>query len=144
LFTGSGKIAANRDQEDMMEFYFPTEQGEQLAFICAAITAVLGLVIFLLPGPCLRLSAFQIGEVRPEGYGSVRAVGGQYVALGVTPILLAQDWFYMMLGLVLAASAIGRLVSFAFDRGLTPKNIAIFLLQVVLSGGPLAYVFGYI
>ncbi|TWF50279.1 DUF4345 domain-containing protein [Neorhizobium alkalisoli] len=127
-----------------MEFYFPTEQGEQLAFICAAVTAVIGLFIFLFPGPCLRLSAFQIGEVRPEGYGSVRAAGGQYVALGLTPILLAQDWFYMMLGLVLAGSAIGRLASFAFDRGLTVRNIAIFLLQVALSGGPLAYVFGYL
>lgn len=127
-----------------MELYFPTETGEQIAFIFSAVTAVLGLIIFLFPGPCLRLSAFHVGAVTPEGYGSVRAAGGQYVALGLTPILLAQDWFYMASGFVLAAGAAGRLVSFAFDRGLTPRNIAFFILQVVLATGPLAYVFGYV
>jgi hypothetical protein len=127
-----------------MELYFPTELGEQLAFIGAAATVLLGVFILLLPGAVLRLAAFQVGEVRPEGYGSVRAAGGQYVALGLLPILLAQDWFYMALGLVLAAGAAGRLVSFVFDRGFTLRNVLIFLLQVVLASGPLAYVFGYV
>jgi len=45
---------------------------------------------------------------------------------------------------VLGLGAFGRLVSFAFDRGATVKNTLIFLLQVVLSAGPLAYVFGYL
>lgn len=126
-----------------MELYFPTETGEQIAFVCAAITAVLGLVILIFPGLCLRLSAFHVGEVRPEGYGAVRSAGGQYVALGVMPMLLAQDWFYMMLGAVLAVGAAGRLLSLVLDRGATGKNIAFLLLQVVLSAGPLAYVLGY-
>jgi hypothetical protein len=103
-----------------------------------------GLIILLLPGPVLRLAAFQVGDVRPEGYGSVRAAGGQYLALGILPILLAQDWFYMALGTTLAVGAAGRLLSFIFDRGLTLRNILIFLLQVVLSAGPLAYVLGYV
>ena len=127
-----------------MELYFPTELGEQLAFVAACVTALLGLVVLLLPGPALRLSAFQVGEVRPEGYGSVRAAGAQYIGLGTVPILLAQDWFYMMLGIVLALGAAGRLISFVFDRGLTPINILVFLLQVALATGPLAYVFGYV
>ncbi|RWX75170.1 DUF4345 domain-containing protein [Neorhizobium lilium] len=127
-----------------MELYFPTELGEQLAFIGASATALLGLVILLLPGPVLRLAAFQVGDVRPEGYGSVRAAGAQYIALGVLPILLAQDWFYMALGIALGLGAGGRLVSFVFDRGLTLRNVLIFLLQVVLAAGPLAYVFGYV
>jgi hypothetical protein len=127
-----------------MELYFPTELGEQLAFMGASATALAGLIILLLPGPVLRLAAFQVGDVRPEGYGSVRAAGGQYLALGILPILLAQDWFYMALGTTLAVGAAGRLLSFIFDRGLTLRNILIFLLQVVLSAGPLAYVLGYV
>ena len=127
-----------------MEFYFPTEMNEQVAFIGAALTAIVGLVIFLFPGPCLRLSAFQVGEVRPEGYGSVRAAGARYIGLGVLPVLLAQDWFYLATGVVLALGAAGRLVSFAADRGLTFRNVLFFLLEVGLSAGPLAYVFGYI
>jgi hypothetical protein len=127
-----------------MEFYFPTEIGEQLAFIAAAATAVIGIIILLFPGPCLRFSAFQVGEIRPEGYGSVRAAGARYIGLGVLPILLAQDWFYMATGVVLALGAAGRLVSFFADRGLTPRNTLIFLLEVALSAAPLAYVFGYL
>ncbi|AYD02793.1 membrane protein [Neorhizobium sp. NCHU2750] len=127
-----------------MEFYFPTEMNEQVAFIGCAATAVIGLLIFLFPGTVLRLSAFQVGEVRPEGYGSVRAVGGRYIGLGILPILLAQDWFYMATGVVLALGAAGRLVSFFIDRGVTPRNIVFFLLEVALSAAPLAYVFGYI
>jgi hypothetical protein len=127
-----------------MEFYFPTELNEQVAFIACAITAVIGLIVLLFPGPVLRLSAFQIGEVRPEGYGSVRAAGAQYIGLGVLPILLAQDWFYMATGVVLAMGAAGRFISFFADRGLTSRNVLFFLLEVVLASGPLAYVFGYI
>lgn len=127
-----------------MELYFPTEPGEQIAFVCAAITAVIGLIILLFPGACLRLSAFQVGEARPEGYGSVRSAGGQYVALGLMPILLAQDWFYMALGLVLGLGACGRLLSLVLDRGATAKNGLFCLLQVALSAGALAHVFGYV
>ncbi len=127
-----------------MEFYFPTEPGEQLAYLAACATAVLGLFILLLPGQVLRLAAFQVGEVRPEGYGSVRAAGAQYVALGLLPILLGQDWFYMALGIVLGLGAVGRLLSFVLDRGVTVRNGLILLLQVVLAAGPLAYVFGYL
>ncbi|MBP1845123.1 hypothetical protein J2046_003392 [Rhizobium petrolearium] len=127
-----------------MELYFPTELGEQLAFVCAAATAVLGLVAFLFPAFVLRLTAFQIGEVRPEGYASVRAAGAHHLGLGLTAIMLAQDWIYMVLGIALGFAAIGRLVSWAFDRAFTPRNIAFFLLQVVLAAGPLAYVFGTI
>lgn len=127
-----------------MELYFPAELGEQLAFAGAAATAVLGLLLLLFPGPVLRLNAFQIGEVRPEGYAAVRAAGAHHLGLGLTAIMLAQDWIYMTLGIALAFAAAGRVVSGVFDRAFTPRNIAIFLLQVVLSAGPLAYVFGYI
>ena len=58
--------------------------------------------------------------------------------------MLAQDWIYMTLGVALGFAALGRLLSCALDRGFTPRNIAFSLLQVVLAGGPLAYVFGYI
>lgn len=127
-----------------MELYFPAELGEQLAFAGAAATAVLGLLLLLFPGPVLRLMAFQVGEVRPEGYAAVRAVGAHHLGLGLTAIMLAQDWIYMTLGIALGFAALGRLLSCALDRGFTPRNIAFSLLQVALAGGPLAYVFGYI
>lgn len=127
-----------------MEFYFPTELGEQLAFTGAAATAVIGLFVLVFPATVLRLSAFHIGGIRPEGYASVRSIGAQYLGLGLLPILLAQDWLYMALGIALAFAAMGRLLACILDRALTPRNILILLLEVVLSAGPLAYVFGYL
>lgn len=127
-----------------MELYFPTELGEQLAFVCAAATAALGLLAFIFPASILRVMAFQIGEVRPEGYAAVRAAGAHHLGLGLAAIMLAQDWIYMGLGIALGFAALGRLVSCAFDRAVTPRNIAFFLLQVVLAAGPLAYVFGIV
>lgn len=123
-----------------MELYFPTELGEQVAFVCAAATALLGLLAFLLPATVLRLSAFQIGEIRPEGYAAVRALGGHHIGLGLAAIMLAQDWIYLTLAVALGCAAAGRLVSCALDRAFTLRNIAFFLLQVALAGGPLAYV----
>jgi len=127
-----------------MELYFPTELGERVAFVCAAATAAFGLLIFLFPAVVLRVSAFQIGEVRPEGYAAVRSTGAHHLGFGLAAIMLAQDWIYMTLGIALGFAALGRLLSCALDRGFTPRNIAFSLLQVVLAGGPLAYVFGYI
>ncbi|CDZ52124.1 hypothetical protein [Neorhizobium galegae] len=127
-----------------MELYFPTELGEQVAFVCAAATAALGFLVFLFPAVVLRLTAFQIGEVRPEGYAAVRSAGAHHLGFGLAAIMLAQDWIYMTLGIALGFAALGRLLSCALDRGFTPRNMAFSLLQVVLAGGPLAYVFGYI
>ncbi|MCJ9672021.1 MULTISPECIES: DUF4345 domain-containing protein [unclassified Neorhizobium] len=127
-----------------MELYFPTEFGERVAFVCAAVTAALGLLVFLFPAFVLRLTAFQIGEVRPEGYAAVRSTGAHHLGFGVAAIMLAQDWIYMTLGIALGFAAVGRLLSCALDRGFTLRNAAFSLLQVVLAGGPLAYVFGYI
>lgn len=127
-----------------MELYFPTELGEQVAFICAAATAALGFLVFLFPAVVLRLTAFQIGEVRPEGYAAVRSTGAHHLGFGLAAIMLAQDWIYMTLGIALGFAALGRLMSCVLDRGFTPRNIAFSLLQVALAGGPLAYVFGYI
>jgi hypothetical protein len=127
-----------------MELYFPTELGEQAAFVCAAATAFLGFLTFLLPASALRLSAFQVGEIRPEGYAATRAAGAHHVGLGLSAIMLAQDWIYLTLGIALALAALGRLVSCFADRAFSPSNIAFFLLQVVLSAGPFAYVFGYL
>ena len=127
-----------------MELYFPTELGEQVAFVCAAATAAIGLMVFLFPASVLRLTAFQIGEVRPEGYAAARSAGAHHLGLGVAAIMLAQDWIYMTLGIALGFAALGRLVSCVLDRGFTTRNMVFSLLQVVLAGGPLAYVFGYI
>ncbi|WP_137129416.1 DUF4345 family protein [Rhizobium sp. FY34] len=126
-----------------MELYFPSELPEQLAFFGAAAAALIGLFLFLLPQTALKLGGFMVGEVTPDGYAATRASGGLYLGLALAALLLAQDWTYLALGAAMAMAAIGRLLSALLDRAVTPRNIVLALLQVVVGGLPLAYVLGY-
>lgn len=126
-----------------MELYFPTEIPEQLAYFGAVLLALTGLLQFALPATALRIFGFSVGEVTPEGYGAIRSGGGLQLGLGLTAIFLAQDWTYLALGVASAVATLGRLVSLIFDRGVTARNIAHLLLQIVISVLPLGYVFGY-
>lgn len=126
-----------------MEFYFPTELPEQLAFVASAIAALIGLFLIVLPGTALRLGGFQVGQITPEGYGATRSTGGLYLGLPICALLFAQDFYYLMVGVTLGFSAVGRLLSLLLDRGLVVRNIALLVLQLLLAAGPLGYSLGY-
>lgn len=126
-----------------MEFYFPTELPEQLAFVASAVTALIGLLLILLPGTALRLGGFQVGQITPEGYGATRSTGGLYLGLPICALLFAQDFYYLMVGVTLGFSAFGRLLSLLLDRGIVVRNLALLVLQLLLAAGPLGYSLGY-
>lgn len=126
-----------------MELYFPTELPEQLAYFGAALLALVGLFQLVLPSTALRFAGFSVGQITPEGYGATRSHGGMQLGLALAAIFLAQDWTYLALGASVAVGLFGRLVSFVFDRGLTVRNIALAVLQLLIAGLPLGYVLGY-
>ncbi|WP_137133783.1 DUF4345 domain-containing protein [Rhizobium sp. FKY42] len=126
-----------------MELYFPTELPERLAYLGACLLALHGLLQFALPSTALKLFGFSVGEVTPEGFATIRSNGGLQLGLGLTALFLAQDWTYLALGVAAAVSVLGRLVSLIFDRGVTARNIAYVLFQIVTAALPLGYVFGY-
>lgn len=126
-----------------MEFYFPTELGEQLAFTAAAFTALAGFIIMFAPGYALRLFGLQPREGRPEGYAEGRSMGGFYLGLGLSAIMLAQDWIYMALGASFAMAVFARIVSILSDKSGTIVNYLLLVVQAVLAALPLLYVFGF-
>ncbi|MFN7101110.1 MAG: DUF4345 domain-containing protein [Pseudorhizobium sp.] len=126
-----------------MELYYPSELPEQLAFLAAAVVAVIGLLTMLLPAPMLRAAGFTTGEVAAEGFGAVRSSGGFQLGLGLAAVALAQDFTYLMLGSALGLAALGRFLSLLLDRGWTARNVLATVAQLVLAGLPLGYVFGY-
>lgn len=126
-----------------MEFYFPTELPEQLAFIASAVTALVGLLILVSPGTALRLGGFQVGQITPEGYGATRSTGGVYLGLPLCALLFAQEFYYLAVGVTLGFAALGRLLSLFLDRGLVARNVALLALQLLLAAGPLGYSLGY-
>lgn len=126
-----------------MEFYFPTEMPEQIAFVASVVTALLGLFLLALPGTALRLGGFQVGQITPEGYGATRSTGGLYFGLPLCALLFAQEFYYLMVGVTLGFSAFGRLLSLFLDRGVVARNVAFLVLQLLLAAGPLGYSLGY-
>lgn len=76
-----------------MEFYFPTEFGEQLAFWAAAISAVIGLVVMFAPGLTFRMFGLSYLSDRRDGLVLLRSsLGGFYLGFGASALLLAQPW----------------------------------------------------
>ncbi|MDE1993510.1 MAG: DUF4345 domain-containing protein, partial [Rhizobiaceae bacterium] len=73
-----------------MDFYFPTDLGEQLAFCAAAFTALIGLIMMFAPGYTYRFLGINVREGRTDAYGAGRSTGGFYLGLGLVAILLAQ------------------------------------------------------
>ena len=94
-----------------MEFYFPTELGEQLAFGAAAFTALAGFIIMFAPGYAMRLFGMQVREGRRDGYAELRSMGGFYLGTGLAAIMLAQNFTYLALGAAFAMAAFARIIS---------------------------------
>lgn len=130
-------------QENTLQFYFPSELPEQLAFLAAAAVCLIGSLLMLFPGQLLRASGFTTGNIGAEGFGGVRSTGGLYLGLGLSVLALAQDFTYLALGCAIAFAAFGRTLSLFLDRGLTARNLLALALQIVLASLPLGYVFGY-
>ncbi|MBX5105304.1 DUF4345 domain-containing protein [Rhizobium lentis] len=126
-----------------MEFYFPTEFGEQLAFCSAAFTALAGFLMMFAPRHALRLLGLQAREGRPEGFGEARSMGGFYLGFGASAIMLAQNWIYMALGASFVMAAFARVISILSDKGSNIVNYLLLVVHIALAALPLLYVFGF-
>ena len=128
-----------------MDFYFPTERGEQLAYCAAAFTALLGLFMMFAPGYTYRFLGLQTREGRLNAAAEARStMGGFYLGFGLSAILLAQPMVYLALGASFALAAFGRILSMLSDRGGMVVNTILLVVQAVLAILPLLYVFGWV
>lgn len=126
----------------MIEFPYPTSTGEALAFASAAATALLGLMLFVLPR--LTLRAMGIGTVagRDDAVAEIRSVmAGFLLAGGMGSIMFAQPFVYLVLGASWAITVLGRVVTAVVDRGLSRIQVLQTVIELLLAAGPLAYVF---
>lgn len=125
-----------------MEFYFPIEVGEQLAFLSAAATAIAGCFVLFAPGLTLRALGLVSPEGRPEGLSAARSTGGLIVGFAGTALLLAQPTVYLAFGAAVGLSAFARVLSVMSDQGGTWRNLLLLVAQSVVACLTLAYVFG--
>jgi hypothetical protein len=127
-----------------MDLYIPTETGEFLAFLAAIATCVMGLFFLFAPGLAFRAMGLGLREGRRGGYAEARStLGGFPLGLGLAAIFLAQPMVYLALGAAFALAAFGRILSMLSDGGNTVVNWVLVMVQIVLAGLPLGYVFGF-
>lgn len=127
----------------MIEFYWPSTQGEWLAWTSAAITVLFGLMLLVAPRTSLRILRLQTAPDHPEALSEARGtMAGFYLGVGICALLLAQPLIYLALGAGWALTALGRLVSIVSDRGVTGFNLASVAIEAVLAALPLLYGLG--
>ena len=130
-----------------MEFAFPwpTSQGEWLAWSCAVVTLVFGLLMMFAPGTVLRILRLQTVPSHPEAVSEARAtMSGFFIGTGLACVLLAQPLLYLALGMCWALTAFGRIVSMLSDDGNTVYNWAWLAAEIVLAGLALGYALGLV
>ncbi|MBN9029326.1 MAG: DUF4345 domain-containing protein [Rhizobiales bacterium 63-7] len=128
-----------------MEFYFPAELGERLAFGAAAFVALAGFFMMFAPGLTFRILGLQTREGRASAYGEARSMlGGFYLGTGLAAIILAQPMVYFALGSSFALATFARVISILSDRGGAVQNLLLLIAQAVLATLPLLYVFGWV
>ena len=128
-----------------MEFYLPTTTGEWLAWMSAAVTAFLGLVMLFAPGISMRLLRLQPANGRSEAYGSIRAtMAGFYLGLGIGCLIFAQPFLWVVLGTAWGFALFGRFISMMSDKGSSFYSTVFAVIEFVLAAGPLLYTFGLV
>lgn len=127
-----------------MQFYFPTEFGEQLAFFGASLAALLGFIIMFAPGLTMGFFGLVLREERREGLALLRFVGGMMLGLGLSAVLLAQVWVYIAIGATFGIGFFGLVLSLLQDHGATLRNMLFMVVVIALVALPLAYVFGLV
>ncbi|MGJ8573007.1 MAG: DUF4345 family protein [Hoeflea sp.] len=129
----------------MIEFYWPTTQGEWLAWSSALVTILFGLMLLFAPRLSLRILRLQTQPDHPEAVSESRAtMAGFYLGVGICAMLFAQPLIYLTLGAGWACTAFGRIISMMSDRGVTLYNLVSVVIEILLAVGPLLYALGWI
>ncbi|MCY0148863.1 DUF4345 family protein [Hoeflea sp. G2-23] len=129
----------------MIEFYWPTTQGEWLAWSSALVTLGFGLLLMFGPRLSLRILRLQTSPDHPEAVSEARAtMAGFYLGVAICAMLFAQPLIYLALGAGWAFTAFGRIISMLSDRGMTPYNFISVAIEALLAAMPLLYGLGFI
>ncbi len=108
----------------------------QLAYLAAGLTLALGLLSFINPLVMVRLLGLEV--VEPRGLSEIRATyGALFLAMGAVmlwavPTGRRGSWLRLP-GLLWLAAAVGRALSMAIDGVLTPLNVVILLLELLIG-----------
>jgi hypothetical protein len=128
-----------------MSIYWPQTLGEQLGFVVAALTLLIGLLALVSPRVAFGLTRLHPKAHAPDAIAEARAtLAGPFIALGGGAILLAQPLISLVLGAAWAVTALGRAVSLLVDRSWSRFNFGALLFETLMAlgafAGPLSWI----
>lgn len=118
----------------MIDFYWPTAQGEWLAFLSAIATIALG--VFTIAR--LLLTSLPIAH-RARAH-----LGGMQVGIGLVAISMAQPLIYLALGAGWLLSALFELLAILRHRQRGAGALLSIMTSVALALLPIAYAMGLV
>jgi hypothetical protein len=103
-----------------------------LKIVAAIITVATGLLSFVRPRSVLGFTG--LDAPGPRGVTEIRAVlGGAFIGLGTTPLLLRTPGTFRMLGIVYLVIGATRIVGLFLDKSLERSNIASLAFEIVFG-----------
>ena len=128
-----------------IELYWPSSDGEWLAWASALTTVFFGVLCLFAPRITFRILRLQTHPDHPEALSESRGtMAGFYLGLGICCVLFAQPMLWIALGVSWGFTAFGRLISMLSDNGNTPFNWISVILEAGLAAMPLAYALGFV
>lgn len=118
----------------------------QLAYLAAGLTLLLGLLGLLNPLLTVRLLGLEV--IEPRGLSEVRATyGALFVVMGAIMLWAAPSRRYGSVwlrvpGMLWLAAALGRILSMGLDGAVTIGNIVTLALQLLIGVSALVASFG--
>jgi len=105
----------------------------QIFQVVAAVGTILtGLVSMLRPRAVRSFTGLEVEN--PRGITEIRAVlGGFFVALGATPLILGDPVTYRMLGIAYLLVGVVRAVSMFVDESLARSNVISLIVEIVFG-----------
>jgi len=112
----------------------------QFAYLASLLTLILGLAILFDPLLAVRLLGLEV--VDPRGLSEVRATyGGLFTMMGALMLWAAirprSNLWLRFAGLLWGAVALGRTFSVVIDGVITPLNLGVLLLEMLIGASAL-------
>ena len=103
-----------------------------LKILAAALTVATGLLAFLRPMAVRGFTGLEAPG--PRGVTEIRAVlGGAFIALGATPLLMRTAGTFQMLGIVYLVIGATRIVGMVLDKSVERSNIISLAVEIVFG-----------
>lgn len=105
---------------------------EILKIAAAMVTVATGLLAFVRPMSVLGFTG--LGAPGPRGVTEIRAVlGGAFIGLGATPLLLRTPETFRMLGIVYLVIGATRIVGLILDKSVERSNVISLVVEIVFA-----------